>query len=96
MIRYGPSAERAAVAGLLLLCGACCLLIAWSTVRLEQANERRRAQLRLLDDLTACSLQLREGPIPSLDGLFDVSIGVVRSDSGSRLTFCGGSAGAVR
>ena len=97
MSRCWPLLERGAVHGLLLLCGLCCLGIAWSTADLERANARRREQLQLLGALVADPTRLPPGPIAALDGLYARRLARIATQFGPAIAFVdGGGREAVR
>ena len=81
--------ERLAVAFLLLVIGGCCVVMAYSSLRLERANDHRRAKLVLLEGYLVDPSDAPPGRIADLDGLLECSVLRVDTEYGPMLEFAG-------
>jgi hypothetical protein len=86
--------ERFVVAGLLLLCGLCCVWIAHATAAVDRANACRRAQLGLLAQQVARPELVPDGAIQALDGLVGRRVVRITTTAGPAIAFAAAGAEA--
>jgi hypothetical protein len=79
--------SHAAEAGLVSLCGLCCVCVAVAAARVDDANLHRRAQLRLLAEQIASPELAPDGPIAALDGLYERPLQRIASLGGPMIAF---------
>ncbi len=87
MRAFAGVSERSLSIVLLAVAVACCLLVSVSTTALEGANDNRRDQLVLLDQLLADPAVLPAGPVARLDGLFGRRLVRVDAEHGPTVVF---------